>query len=99
MRLFNMLIIHKPQNIRYILSDATHSTVYPVKRGIRIFPRSGKNKQKQILYFLARINLNVEAMNYSDDKEKLTIRCTSFSNYKLFYVGANLHYLSASANL
>ena len=38
-------------------------------------------------------------MNYSDDKEKLTIRCTSFSNYKLFYVGANLHYLSASANL
>ena len=38
-------------------------------------------------------------MNYSDDKEKLTIRCTSFSNYKLFYVGTNLHYLSASANL
>ena len=26
-----------------------------IHRGIRVFPRSGKNKQKQILYFLARI--------------------------------------------
>ena len=56
---------HNSMRIQYTIDHLTHVeiSIYTLngqkirilKWGIRVFPRSGKNKQKQILYFLARI--------------------------------------------